>query len=332
MIGAAVLCLGALLAPRTPRVAAETPEPAAGEAPAGTAIVHPGDGAVMVYVPGGYFEMGMNPADAAKYSAGIGYSDYHKIAAEEWFPRRRVWVDGYFVDKHEVTNEQWTKFAASGQLKRAPDAPKNAPVAQRPGEFDLYPVVNVYWDEAQRYANWAGKSLPTEAQWEKAARGTDGRTYPWGEDPPTPERGVFVDMKSSQPTHCQMVGSHPAGASPYGALDMAGNVYEWTSDWMEPYPNNPEVNANAGPWGHQFGVVRGGSFYHANHAYACAKRMGFTPKETYYHVGFRTVWIPPAGYFAGPQFKRDQDELKAREAAIGQMRKNGAAKPPEGFS
>lgn len=311
-------------------VVAHAAEAQTNEPSAGATIVHSVDGAIMVYVPSGYFVMGMNADEATKYAASLNYPDYHKIAAEEWFPRRRVWVDGFFVDKHEVTNERWAKFLASGQLKRAADAPKNTPAAKTPGEFDLYPVVNVYWDEARKYANWAHKSLPSEAQWEKAARGTDGRTYPWGNEPPTEDRGVFVD-KTNQPRHYQMVGSKPAGASPCGALDMAGNVYEWTSEWMEPYPNNPEFNP-AGPWGHQFGVVRGGSFYHANFAYACAKRMGFAPKETYYHVGFRTTWTPPDGYFASEQFKKDQAAVKDREADIERMRQKGAAKPPEGFS
>jgi formylglycine-generating enzyme required for sulfatase activity len=293
--------------------------------------VHPVDGTVMVYVPAGEFVMGMDADDAKKYAASLEYDDYRKIAADEWFPRRRVHVEGFFVDKHEVTNERWAKFTASGVHKRSDKAPRTSPQEKTRGEFDLYPVVNVYWDEAQRYANWAGKSLPTEAQWEKAARGTDGRTFPWGGDPPTQERGVFVDMKTNQPTHYRMVGSRPAGASPYGCLDMAGNVYEWTSEWMEPYPNNPSVNA-AGPWGHQFGVLRGGSFYHANHAYACAKRMGFKPSETYFHVGFRTVWAPPEGYFESEQFKKDQAGVAAREAELEKKRQNGAAKPPEGFS
>jgi formylglycine-generating enzyme required for sulfatase activity len=301
----------------------------AAEPEAGTAIVHPGDGAVMVYVPAGEFVMVMDAGDAKAYAASLGYDDYRKIAADEWFPRRRVHLGGFFVDKHEVTNQRWAKFIASGVYTRAPDAPETKPAEKTPGEWDLHPVVNVYWDEARRYANWAGKSLPTEAQWEKSARGTDGRVYPWGSELPDETRGVFVNMQTNEPAQACAVGSKPKGASPYGCLDMAGNVYEWTSEWMEPYPNNPQVNA-AGPWGHQFGVLRGGSFYHANHAYACAKRMGFKPGETYFHVGFRTVWEPPAGYFESERFKNDRARVAEREAEMETKRPSGASRPAEG--
>jgi len=307
-------------------------KPAIKEPAAGFEIVHPIDGAIMVYVPAGYFVMGMNADEADRHAKSLGYKDYHGIAAEEWFPRRMVFVDGYFVDKYEVTVEQWRRFEkGSGYVPKK----EKADLSSANGSLDLYPAANILWGEAQRYANWAHKSLPTEAQWEKAARGTDGRLYPWGNEPLSDERGVFVKMNPNnlqdEITHYQRVGSKPAGASPYGCMDMAGNVYEWTSEWLEPYPNNPEVNEK-GPWGHQFGVLRGGSFYHQRLAYACAKRFGLEPGETYYHMGFRSVWTPPVGYFESEAFTTDAGKVKARIDELAKLREKGVKVPPAGWS
>ncbi len=270
-------------------------EPTTPEPPAGTTIVHPVDGALMVYVPSGWFIMGMDADEADAHAKSLGYADYHAIAAEEWFPRRREFTKGYFIDKHEVTVARWKAFVEATGFVSPWEAPK-WPAEEEPGMYDRFPVTRVLWAEAQKYANWCGKQLPTEKQWEKAARGTDGRIYPWGNSPLTTELGVFVDLTTRKRTSMQPVGSKPAGASPYGALDMAGNVYEWTSDWFEPYPNNPEAERLLSYTGHLNGVLRGGSFYHGTHTYSGAKRFGFKPDETYFHVGFRTVWEPPPGY------------------------------------
>lgn len=292
----------------------------AGEPAAGTAIVHPRDGAVMVYVPAGEFTMGMNADESQKLAEALGYKDYHTIAAEEWAPRRTVWVEGFFIDKYEVTVGQWNAFVAATKHESKP--PKGPPPGFK-GDADLFPAASVAWDEAQKYANWAGRSLPYERQWEKAARGTDARWFPWGNEMPTADRGAFVDLskeKRNNPTATRMVGSHPRGASPYGCMDMAGNVYEWTCEWFEPYPNNPEYQRMLSYTGHTNGVLRGGSFYHADHAYVCAKRFGFKPDETYYHVGFRTVWVPPPGYFASAEFKQAKAKVGAREAEMAEKR------------
>ena len=285
------------------------------EPPAGTEMVHPTDGALMVYVPAGTFIMGMNADRAQQLAQQLGYKSYHDIAAEEWFPERKVYVEGFFVDKCEVTQERWRRFVAATDYKSKNEVTSD----QMKGALDLYPVVSVTWQDAQKYANWATKALPTEKQWEKAARGTDGRLYPWGNEPLSEDRGVFVDLKTNHPTAVQRVGSKPAGASPYGCMDMAGNVYEWTSEWFEPYPNNPEAGRLT-YLGHSFGCLRGGSFYHATHAYCSAKRFGFKEDETYYHVGFRTVWEPPAGYFDSEDFKQARAKVEACKAEIEKMR------------
>lgn len=317
----------------TGRVFADPPHQASRythEPPAGTQIVHPHDGAIMVYVPSGTFTMGMNREQADTIAKALGYRDADQIAAYEWFPARQEWTDGYFIDKYEVTNARWRQFVANAGFKSTLQAAKEPP-SKNLMAFALYPVVNILWAEAQQYANWAGKALPTEKQWEKAARGSDARLFPWGNELPTPKLGVFVDLKTDKPTHYQMVGSKPLGASPYGCMDMAGNVYEWTSQWFEPYMNNPESIKMLSYTGHQNAMLRGGSFYHARHAYISAKRFGLHPNETYYHIGFRTVWVPPSGYFTSPAFQSDKAKITTQEKKIQVMRQEGSPTPPNSF-
>lgn len=317
-------------APAAPGASAAAPpaqpsEAIPGEPAPGTAIVHPVDGAIMVWVPSGVFLMGMDAPEAQKMADRLGYKHYHEFAAEEWFPQRRVFVQGYFIDQYEATHELWGKFVkATGHKDEKVKGPKEA----AEGKMAMYPVCQVSWAEAQKYANWAGKRLPTEAQWEKAARGTDGRWYPWGNEPLDVSRGVFVDLKKNTDTYFEMVGGKPAGASPYGCMDMAGNMYEWTSEWFEPYPNNPEASRLLSYCGHQNGVLRGGSFYHARHSYSAAKRFGFRPSETYFHVGFRCVWEPPAGYFNSEAFKKAKEAVQARRAELERLRETSVKDVP----
>jgi len=320
-----VLCASLLSA----HAVAEQPAAAPDEPAAGTAIVHPVDRALMVYVPSGYFIMGFDAEDAKKLATSLGEKDYHKFAAEEWFPKRREYVAGFFIDKFEVTNELWNKYTkATGYKPKLSKGPKEA----LEGKLDVYPAGQILWAEAQQYANWARKRLPFEAQWEKAARGTDGRWYPWGNEPPTKDRGVFPAEFQGGFMIYDRVGSRPAGASPYGALDMSGNMYEWTCEFMEPYPNNPEAEQMGSYMGHQNGCLRGGSFYHAMHALGCAKRFGFRPDETYYHAGFRTVWEPPAGYFKSAEFTKAKEAVPARKAEMEKLRASGLPSPVKGWA
>ena len=300
------------------------------EPPAGTMIVHPVDGALMVYVPAGDFIMGMDHDEADALAKSLGYPGYEKIAAWEWFPRRVEHTQGYFIDVHEVTNQRWERFAGETGFTSTLKAPKRPSPGRGDSEdaYALHPVVRVLWAEAQQYANWAGKALPTEKQWEKAARGTDGRPFPWGQALPSPELGVFVNLENDKATHYQMVGSKPAGASPFGCMDMAGNVYEWTSQWHEPYMNNPEAHRMLSYMGHKSGCLRGGSFYHGRHAFIAAKRFGLDPSHTYFHIGFRTIWQPPEGYFKSHAFADAKARVAARQDEIKALRTRGHTGAP----
>jgi len=272
----------------------------AAEPPAGTLILHPADGARMVYVPAGKFIMGLDEAEADTVAQHLGMKDAAALWAWDCYPRRTVELPGYFIDETEATVARWKHFVtATGHKTKFKETTRHF---DRP-EAQSLPVGEITWDEARTYARWAGKALPTDAQWEKAARGTDGRLYPWGNDAPTPDHG-HIGVKGKPPLLYTQVGSFPRGASPYGVLDLIGNQYEWTADLLVPYPGNPQADKMR-----DYGRVvslRGGSWYHGWIGFYAAKRFGFKPDETYYHVGFRTVWTPPAGYFASPQFQKDK--------------------------
>ncbi len=286
------------------------------EPPIGTTIVHPVDGAIMVYVPAGPFRMGLTKEEANDIARQLGYDDYLAPWMWETFPRRTVTLDGFFIDKYEVTIQRWKRFmAANPAFKLRKDEMSqhfDKPLAQ------VFPVASVYWDEAQQYANWARKRLPSEAQWEKAARGQDGNLFPWGNMFGW-DRGHFRREPhggwDGEAIYTR-VGRYPAGASPCGALDMVGNQYEFSSEWMEPYLNNPEYEKMLPFAGHRNVCLRGGSWYHGKASLYAAKRFGLPPDETHYHVAFRTVWVPPEGYFESPAFAAARAAVAARQAEL----------------
>ncbi len=219
------------------------------------------DGAEMVLVPAGEFWMG---------------SESEEYVDEK--PRHRVYLDAYHIDKVPVTN------ALYGRFMRA--ASRQAPGYWTDSNWNgaSQPVVGVNRHDAEAYCKWAGKRLPTEAEWEKSARGTDGRKYPWG-DQWDASRANSDESNLGKPTP---VGSYPSGASPYGALDMAGNVWQWVADWYDEgyYQRSPERNPR-GPESGTSKVLRGGSWDNYAIVLRSSFRSHLTPDLRDFHVGFR---------------------------------------------
>lgn len=192
-------------------------------------------------------------------------------------PRRKVYIDGFYIDKYEVTNTQYKRFIDATN-HRPPPHWKNGVF---PLGTDNYPVTNVSYYDAQLYAKWAGKRLPTEIEWEKAARGTDGRRFPWGE--------IWQDNSANVSAWLGLgwlknVGSYPDGKSPYGCMDMAGNANEITDSFFQPYPGCIYKNDK---FGKTYIIVRGGSFKTSKALAATYIRDIIKPDEVRYDVGFR---------------------------------------------
>lgn len=238
-----------------------------------TANTPAGTGHEMVLVPAGDFAMGSSN-DASDASEG---------------PVHTVCLDAYYVGRHEVSNAQYQAYVqATGRApsEAAPDERLNGPEQ---------PVVGVTWYDARDYCAWAGLRLPTEAEWEKAARGTDGREYPWGNTAPDGTRANYEDAYTEVTGSAgdgyeftAPVGNYPAGASPFGALDMAGNVWEWTADWFdsEYYTVSPGRNPK-GPSDSSGRVLRGGSWHYDAGFLRASSRFATYPGKAYYTVGFR---------------------------------------------
>ena len=182
----------------------------------------------MVLIPAGLFDMGLN---ALPLDSPWGQEDAK--------PKHPVFLPDFFIDRYEVTYGAYLRFDAYHHL---PDRAANTP------------ITHVTWTDADSYCRSLGKRLPSEAEWEKAARGTDGRAYPWG--------NAFDPDKSNIGASPQAVGSFPEDRSPYGVFDMAGNVSEWTDSWYRPYPGNTYRSADYGIFQK---VVRGGAFNASRH-------------------------------------------------------------------
>jgi formylglycine-generating enzyme required for sulfatase activity len=207
----------------------------------------------MVFIPEGNFKMGCNPDHNGGFSC-----------LPDELPLHTVKLDGYYIDKFEVTNAQYAACVKS----EACESPSDFSSETQASYFDKssyanYPVVYVSWNDAEAYCKWAGKRLPTEAEWEKAARGSTVKTYPWGDkDPSCTLANVYNNVSSSDCVgDTSAVGSLPDGASQYGALDMAGNVWEWVSDWYsENYYNESPSENPTGPASSAYKVLRGGGW------------------------------------------------------------------------
>jgi formylglycine-generating enzyme required for sulfatase activity len=251
----------------------------------------PADGMEMVYVPAGEFEMG---------STG-GASDEK--------PVHTVYLDAFWIDRTEVTNAQFAAFLneqgnrEEGGVTWLDLEDEDCLIERAGGEYRAaegyagHPAIEVTWYGAVAYCAWAGARLPTEAEWEKAARGTDGRVYPWGDEFNGSrlnfcDRNCKYDWKDTEAddgyARTAPVGSYPAGASPYGALDMAGNVWEWVADWYDGdyYRNSPARNPQGPPTG-DARVLRGGSWRYYGIFVRGAYRLWVNPDVAYNNLGFR---------------------------------------------
>ncbi len=196
-------------------------------------------------------------------------------------PSAQITLSAYWIDETEVTQDAYQACMTAGAC--------TAPAGDfAPSTLGVYPVVRVTWVQAVSYCTWRGKRLPTEAEWEKAARGTDGRTYPWGDNAPTCSLAYYADCPGGT-TSSAPVGSRPLGASPVGALDMAGNASEWVADWYNGsyYASAPSTDPTGPVSGTNRGL-RGGSWNAETTSLLTANRYAIPP--TYAsdnRVGFR---------------------------------------------
>ena len=236
------------------------------------------DGAGLVLIPAGEFAMGRDDGD------------------NDEKPVRNIFLPSYYMDKYPVSNAQYKKFV------EATGRPEPMGYGFRGGRFvddfrpwqdprfnpPQMPVVCVSWLEAAEYARWAARRLPTEAEWEKAAKGLFATKYPWGNTDPTPNKARYgLEMEKGSPS---IIGTHPAGATSYGCMDMAGNVWQWCSDWYSEttYQFGPLVTPTGPPTG-EARVLRGGSWANGPALLRCSARFCYPPAKKTFFVGFRCV-------------------------------------------
>jgi formylglycine-generating enzyme required for sulfatase activity len=239
------------------------------------------DGMETVFVPEGEFQMGCDVENNSSYDC-----------EPDELPLHTVYLDGFWIDKTEITNAMYMKCVDAGACPRPAhsnsatyDSYYNNP------EFSNYPVINVSWVNATAYCAWAGRRLPSEAEWEKAARGVkDTLTYPWGEQAPDCALVNYQDCVSDT----EQVGASPQGASPYGALDMAGNVWEWVNDWYGGFYYHTESSQTnpSGPDGGSTKVLRGGSWAEDPSTLRLANRFNLSRTNGGFNVGFRCADSP----------------------------------------
>jgi len=253
--------------------------------------VYPGQ---MIYIPAGSFLMGNN-----------GHEPY---SPSDELPQHSVNLSGYWIGKYEVTRGEYRQFMNAGgysnpsywssagwswNVANNRTEPYDWPAQQDWGtgvftQTDNHPVVGVTYYEAEAFCNWAGGHLPTEAQWEKAARwtGSHPNVYPWGDTWDAEKCNNYWDHNAAGGGYCKYqtapVGSYPSGASPYGCQDMAGNVWESVQDWCKSYPGSSNPFDCTG----SYRVLRGGSWSYDDYYYRCAYRDYYTPDFCWYYFGF----------------------------------------------
>lgn len=228
----------------------------------------------MVFVPAGPFLMGSDPQK-------------DRAAGPQELPQRQVYLDAFWIDRYEITNVDYLLFV----LATGAEWPQFWRENPFPEKVALHPVINVSWREADAYCRWAGKRLPTEAEWEKAARGEHGPIFPWGDEPagwiksniahPGSKRGFKYPPLAN-------VSRYDKGVSPYGAYQMAGNVSEWVADWFDPQYYRRGIDTNpTGPETGEMKVFRGGSWNEDPEVARSAGRNAGFPERRSYLTGFR---------------------------------------------
>jgi iron(II)-dependent oxidoreductase len=221
----------------------------------------------MVYIPAGPFLMGSTqPANLTMMEAGV-----------DEFPQQNMTLKAYWIDQYEVTVEQYKQFVET----TGHPAPPIWTDPAYPSSLPSHPVIDVSWNDAEAYCQWAGKRLPTEAEWEKAARGTDGRIWPWGNTFDSAKANTLNSGKE----WIAPVGSFEGDISPYGVHDMAGNAMEWTASWYKAYPGSTLQRV---AFGEKYRVMKGGSWNAPALPFSrAANRHAVAPKWDHPNHGFR---------------------------------------------
>lgn len=234
-----------------------------------------------ILIPAGTFMMGCDPEN----NAGVN-------CMPDIQPLHEVELSAFTIDQFEVSNAQYTRCVSVGKCTE----PKSLGDAERPDyylnpHYAEYPMVAVDWTQADAYCRWVGGRLPTEAEWEKAARGEDLRPYPWGFERADCSRANFnygTEGRCSDGT--VKIGSYPKGASPYGVMDLAGNVWEWTNDWYDwtYYQSSPKLNPMGPETGYQK-IVKGGAWDYSANVMTISYNSDHAPQEFKSSFGFRCV-------------------------------------------
>ena len=240
----------------------------------------------MVPIPAGWFLMGTNREDGDRHTFEKNYDNTE-------FPQRRIWLDAFHMDQYEVSLGEFLQFLQQSEHHVSPELrdliwhlisvhfiPDQA--------LAPWPALYVTWEEAQNFCLKQGKRLPSEAEWEKAARGTKGKIFPWGKDDPASEIAVFGAYHVHEIPLVANVDSFPEGTSEWGIYHLSGNIAEWTNDWLgsDYYPIMPERNP-PGPKSGRYKSVRGGSWKSLPVMLRTATRGGAFPQVRSANIGFR---------------------------------------------